>query len=285
LIAHQELSDCGPFKVACSLFMLLMTLRHYDSEDEHQLCMKCSRKNIMDMPRLRANCGFVEISRDNKLERIFFQIPAVCRFLTPQAKSSIILTSSEASNHQDKMLHFVCQVHGRYEEMRHLQGLTSSLLYRSYTLIRSPMEKLFFFNALLLNMLCICGFRYKNDSWLTLKSTENILIPDTWFWAILALGIVQLVLISIRLIGYYLDVGILEVRRKFNTDEFRHVLSDFYGGPHYYFLFCLFLVKDKIFVLLSTFFVSNILAISLCSVNPLSFLIFGYARPCVCSND
>ena len=275
MIARKELSECGPFKVACSLFMLLMTLRHYDLDDQHRLSMKCSKKGIMDISLLRANCGFVEISRDGILERIFFQIPAVCRFLTEQAKSSISITSAEATNHQDKMLHFVRQVHGRHEEMIHLQRLTRSFLYRSYTLVSPRIEKLFFINALLLNILCICGFRYKDDSWLTLQSVSNIFLPSSWFWGILGLAIVQLLMTIIRLVGYYFDLGILEVRRKFNTERYRYVLTEFYGGPHYYFLFCFFLIKDKNFIILSVFLVTNILAIGLCGINPLSFLMFG----------
>jgi hypothetical protein len=255
--------------------MLVMTLRHYDFDDEHQLSSKCSRRRIEDLPRLRANCGFVEICREGRLERIFFQIPALCRFLTREAKQSIVVTSAEANNHQDKMLYFVRQAQGRYEEMIHLQGLTDSFLYRSYTSISWRLEKCFFFNALLLNILFIGGFRYKDDKWVTLKSLSNVVLPDSWFWSILVLSVAQLVMTIIRIAGYYFDQGVLEVRRKFNTELYRYVLTDFYGGPRFYFLFCCFLLQDKTFVILLSFLLTNILAIGLCGMNPLSFLILG----------
>ena len=100
-------------QVACSLFMLLAMLRHYDVDGRHRLAARCSRAHIDDVARLRANVGLVEISRHGRLERIFFQIPAVCRFLTDQARAGILAVAAYSDNHQDKMNSFVGQVQVR----------------------------------------------------------------------------------------------------------------------------------------------------------------------------
>eukprot|EP00961_Rhodomonas_salina_P071614 961712-Rhodomonas_salina.3 len=44
--------------------------QYYDEDDQHGLAAKANRKHIKDFARLRANCGFIEISRDGKLERV-----------------------------------------------------------------------------------------------------------------------------------------------------------------------------------------------------------------------
>lgn len=76
-MASTQSQNAISVQVACSFFMLFMMLKYYDNTDE--MARKCNRKHIKDIARLRANCGFVEISRGGKLERVFFQIPSVCR--------------------------------------------------------------------------------------------------------------------------------------------------------------------------------------------------------------
>ena len=67
--------------MACSLFILLSILRHYDDADGRRgLAVRVSggshagKEGVRDWRRLRANCGFVEICRDGQLERVFFQV-------------------------------------------------------------------------------------------------------------------------------------------------------------------------------------------------------------------
>lgn len=73
--------------------------QYYDEDDQHGLAAKANRKHIKDFARLRANCGFIEISRDGKLERVFFQIPSVCRYLSKASKRNIVRKVNR-DNHQ-----------------------------------------------------------------------------------------------------------------------------------------------------------------------------------------
>jgi CRP-like cAMP-binding protein len=160
-VAHESIAEHEDFQVACALFMLVRMLQYFDEDKLSGLSSKCNKNYIYDMERLQANCGFIEISRDNRLERIFFQIPPVCRYLSPASKNAI-LRDVNRENHQDQLLDFVERAHVRYDEMVHLQDLHRSSLYQCFLMVSGHLDVTFFLNAVLINLLALFSYRYRD---------------------------------------------------------------------------------------------------------------------------
>ena len=133
--------------------------------------------NLRDVKRLRANCGFIEISRGGRLERCFFQIPSICRYLSDSSKANIMQKVSRGDNHQDKMLDFVFRGQVRYEEMLHMMQLNRTLWYKMLKRL-SNLGAFFFLNALAINVTSLLGFRYRDREFATLQSMDNIILPE-----------------------------------------------------------------------------------------------------------
>ncbi|KAJ1490986.1 hypothetical protein T484DRAFT_3262606 [Baffinella frigidus] len=233
-IADEDLSERGPFKVACSMYMLVMTLQYYQDDNASILGSGAGGqethsnkfqgvKNLKDLTRLRANCGFIEISRGGRLERCFFQIPSVCRYLSAMSKSNI-MRKVDRVNHQDQMLDFVFR--GQYTD-------------REFD---------------------------------TLLSMSNIILPEPYKTVLLVLSILQLLVCFVRIIGYYVETAILRVRRLVTRDEeWYRIATELYGGPQYYLLFLRLLVTDGYFLTLILYLASNVFALALQGENPLVF--------------
>ena len=218
MVAEESVSTNRDFEVACSLFMLFKMLQYFDDDKVSGLASKCNKNYIYDIERLEANCGFIEISRDNRLERIFFQIPAVCRFLSHSSKQAI-LRDVNRDNHQDQMLDFVKRAQVRYDEMVHLQDLHKSTLYQCFLMIASNLDMMFFMNACLVNLIALVVYRYKDQEFKTLETPTNIIVESPWDEIILVLAIFQLFFAVARIMGYYVESGILRVKRIFTQDD------------------------------------------------------------------
>ena len=277
MVADERISNNKDFRVACSLFMLVKMLQYFDDNKVSGLASKCRKQYIHDIERLEANCGFIEISRAARLERIFFQIPAVCRYLSKTSKTAI-LRELDADNHQDKMLQFVETAQLRYDEMCHLQELHKSAMYRAFLVVSPHLDVVFFLNAALINTIALLAYHYSDDKYATLEHPTNIVVDQPWDDIILALAICQLVLALSRVIGYYVELGILRVKRIFTQDdEYYKVATELYGGPRYYYLFTRILLSDGYFLLLCFFAGSTLVALGLRGVTRLSmFLIMTH---------
>jgi len=133
---------------------------------------------IKDINRLKGNCGFIEISRGGRLERVFFQIPSVCRYLTRHAKDNI-LAKVNRDNHQDQMGDFVERGQIRYEEMLHFQELHTSMLYSAFSRWSDKLDIVFFLNALAINIIILFAYKYYDNQYKTLLDMANIIIDTT----------------------------------------------------------------------------------------------------------
>lgn len=50
---------------------------------------------------------------------------------------------------------------------------------------------------------------------------------------------------AIRLVAYYIETGVLRVKRLFTRREaYYHILTELYGGPQYYWVFTKLLLTD-----------------------------------------
>ena len=272
-VAEEMISEHREFQVACSLFMLFKMLQYFDDNKVSGLASKCNKTHIFDIERLEANCGFIEISRDNRLERIFFQIPAVCRYLSRASKTAI-LREVNRDNHQDQMLDFVERAQVRYDEMLHLQALHKSVMYQSFLVISPHLDMIFFMNAVIVNCVALLAFRYKDGAFGTLQTPANIILDSPWDELILVLTIFQLFFAVARLMGYYVESGILRVKRIFaQDDDYYQVATELYGGPRYYYLFTRILVTDGYFLLLCFYVCSTLVALGLRSQTRLSMFL------------
>lgn len=109
---------------------------------------------------------------------MFFQIPAVCRYLTREAKE-VIMTTVNRDNHQDQMLDFVERGQICYEEMLHFQELHTSLLYRTFSRYSRNLEVVFFLNAIAINIVILFSYKYFDKQYKTLQTWDNVVIDPT----------------------------------------------------------------------------------------------------------
>jgi hypothetical protein len=253
--------------------MLFKMLQYFDDNKVSGLKSKCNKNYIYDIERLEANCGFIEISRENRLERIFFQIPAVCRFLSKASKDAM-MREMNADNHQDQMLEFVERAQVRFDEMKHLQDLHKSVMYQAFLVISPHLDAMFFLNAVLINGIALLAYHYKNSEFATLETPANIVIESPWDEIILTLAIFQLFFSVARIMGYYVEQGVLRVKRIFTQDDdYYEVATKLYGGPRYYYLFARILFTDFYFLLLCFFVLSTLVALALRAVTRLSMFL------------
>jgi len=197
----------------------------------------------------------------------------VCRFLSRASKTTI-LRDINRDNHQDQMLDFVERAQVRYDEMVHLQELHKSVMYQAFLRISPHLDMTFFLNAVAINIVALVAFRYKDAGFKTLETPANILLESPWDELILALAIVQLLLALARLVGYYVESGILRVKRIFTQDdEYYMVATQLYGGPRYYYLFTRILLTDGYFLLLCFYVGSTLVALGLRSLTRLSLFV------------
>ena len=69
--------------------------------------------------------GAIEISRDGVLEKAYFIVPPLCRYLTHETKQAILVGVNRA-NLQTMLTGFSESFDSLYEEMRHQRKLTES---------------------------------------------------------------------------------------------------------------------------------------------------------------
>jgi hypothetical protein len=160
--------------------------------------------------------GVIEISRKGLLEKAYFIVPAVCSYLTPKSKD-LLVHSVNRSNLQTQLTDFAEQLEPLYEEMLHQKKLTEKVLFNIFRLTAGFREKLFFFNACVINICILLFCAYECQGSFICGDNEDLItykIKPGGKEVILVLSILQCILAITRLGWYAAERGIPLVQSK-----------------------------------------------------------------------
>jgi hypothetical protein len=145
-------------EVAEYFYVTYITLVSYDPSGA--LRQKLTAEHIWDIVNLRRKVGVIEISRQGVgLEKAYFIIPEVCRYLTDQSRNNLQLSVNRA-NLQTQLTGFSEAFERLYEEMKHQKKLTENKVLNLFRTTLGWREKLFFYNALTINALYLLFYRH-----------------------------------------------------------------------------------------------------------------------------
>ena len=142
---------------------------------------------------LRKTVGAIEISRDGVLEKAYFIVPPLCRYLTHETKQAILVGVNRA-NLQTMLTGFSESFDSLYEEMRHQRKLTESKLLNFFRVTALWREKVFFYNAILINILLLLFYNYECNKTFICGDNEDLVnfrIKPGWRELVVVLSCVQ----------------------------------------------------------------------------------------------
>jgi hypothetical protein len=74
------------------------------------------------------NTGRIEVAWKTELQRVYFPIPPVCRFLTEKSRNSLVWEVNR-ENPNGKITDFISRSEGLVDEMEHLEKYSSNRLF------------------------------------------------------------------------------------------------------------------------------------------------------------
>jgi hypothetical protein len=210
----EEGPNADAEKVAQYYYITFITLASFDKTG--RLNRKCRPDYIWDLANLQQKVGVIEISRKGLLEKAYFIVPSVCTYLTPQSKD-LLVHSVNRANLQTQLTDFAEQLEPLYEEMLHQKKLTEKAVLNIFRLTSGFREKLFFFNACVININILVFYAYECNGSFICGDNEDLLIykiKPGGKEVILFLSILQCILAITRQWWYVAERGIPLVQSK-----------------------------------------------------------------------
>jgi len=200
--------------VAQQFYITYITLAEFDTSDRFRKGM--TRDKIWDIDSLRKTVGAIEISRSGVLEKAYFIVPSLCQYLTHVSKQQILLGVNRA-NLQTMLTGFSEAFDSLYEEMKHQHRLQESKLLNLFRVTSDAREKVFFYNAILINVLLLLFYNYECNKTFICGDNEDLLyyrIKPGWRELVVVLSCVQCLLAITRQWWYVVERGIPIINRK-----------------------------------------------------------------------
>ena len=209
--AARELSEearRGAQEVAQQFYITYITLTSFDTTGRFQEGL--TREKIWDIDSLRRTVGAIEISRSGVVEKAYFIVPTLCQYLTEASKQRILLEVNRA-NLQTMLTDFSASFDALYDEMRHQQKLTTSKVLNFFRVTLAWREKVFFYNAILINLLLLLFYNYECNKTFICGDNENLdyfRIKPGWSELVVVLACVQCLFAITRQWWYVIERGI-----------------------------------------------------------------------------
>ena len=205
---------CEAQAVAQQFYITYITLAEFDTTNRFRQGM--TRDKIWDIDSLRKTVGAIEISRSGILEKAYFIVPSLCQYLTNASKQQILLGVNRA-NLQTMLTGFSESFDSLYEEMKHQQRLQEHRVLNLFRMTGDLREKIFFYNAILINLLLLLFYNYECNKTFICGDNEDLLyyrIKPGWSELVVVLSCVQCLLAITRQWWYVVERGIPMINRK-----------------------------------------------------------------------
>lgn len=191
-------------------YFLMGTLMDYDREGG---TIQDMVRNSRGYDTFVRGTGRIEIVRNNRLERVFFKVPSVCRKLPPESKKNL-LWDIKRDNQQDKIEDFFNRSDFLMQEMEHGDRLMQGQTFKVVKQYEAKIKDLSFFLAILINFLIICWYAAPTDP----DELDDIIqlpdVPALIHTVIAMLGLVHIVCSVLTLYIFLRFNGELILRRK-----------------------------------------------------------------------
>jgi hypothetical protein len=211
-------------KVAQQFYITYITLAGFDSTGRFAQGM--TRDKIWDIDSLLKTVGAIEISRGGVVEKAYFVIPSLCQYLTRASKQQILMGVNRA-NLQTMLKGFVEAFDALFEEMKHQQQLTERTVggVRVLNLFRVTLEwreKVFFYNAILINVLLLLFYNYECNQTFICGDNETLdhyRIKPGWRELVVLLACVQCLFAITRQWWYVVERGIPMIQARIEANH------------------------------------------------------------------
>ena len=149
------------------------------------------------------------------LEKASFVVPRVCFYLTPALKEGVIAGVNRA-NLQTQLAGLVEHFEGLYDEMRHQQRLTDSLLLNVFRTTLIWRERVFFWLGIAINVCMLLFYSYECNGTFVCGDNESLVrfrLRPGWKELVTVLTGIQSFFALTRLWWYVVETGIPRVNR------------------------------------------------------------------------
>ncbi len=175
-------------------YALLVTLRDFEQDNRifPQVTMIETVAGFEHMERL---VGRIEILRHERLERVYFPIPDICKSIAERDKRHI-LWSVERSTQQQKIESFFKLSNHVISELKHLEEVRKDPVFAVLNQRQSMLQSASFFLALLINLVIVLGYhapRENADASLRISAFTSLFL--------FLMGLVQVVFAGLMLVG------------------------------------------------------------------------------------
>lgn len=140
-------------------FFLLKILNEFDRKGRIARILE----NISSDNVFTKDIGKIEIVRNHKLERIYFRIPAVCKYLTDSSKEHLI-RNVKRTNQQEKIEDFFVIGEKLIQEMEHRETLSKTKHLSWISNYEGVAKNIPFVLSLLINLIIICSYYTDEDN-------------------------------------------------------------------------------------------------------------------------
>uniref|UniRef100_A0A7S0QJ39 Ion transport domain-containing protein n=1 Tax=Cryptomonas curvata TaxID=233186 RepID=A0A7S0QJ39_9CRYP len=199
--------------IALLYYIVYSSLAAYDKSG--QFNAKLNSDWLWDFESLRGKIGVIEISRGGALEKACFVVPRVCRYLTRAMKESVIAGVNRA-NLQTQLAGLVEHLEPLYEEMRHQQRLTDSLVLNVFRTTLIWRERIFFCLGIAINVCMLLFYSYECNGTFICGDNEKLIrfrLKPGWRELVKVLTAIQSFFALTRLWWYIVEIGIPRVNR------------------------------------------------------------------------
>jgi len=208
-------------QVAQQFYISYITLSTFDTTGKFQAGM--TRLKIWDLEALHNTVGVVEVSRAGVLEKAYFIVPSLCEYLTEASKRRI-LTSVNRANLQTMLTDFSESFDSLFEEMKHQAKLQENTFLNFFRLTLDWREKVFFYNAILINLLLLLFYNYECNKTFICGDNEDLIhyrIKPGWRELVVVLSCVQCLFAMTRQWWYVIELGIPMINAKIVSNSKR----------------------------------------------------------------
>eukprot|EP00960_Hanusia_phi_P010731 315333-Hanusia_phi.AAC.3 len=206
--------------IAQHYYITYITLAEFDKSNT--LHERCTEERIWDIENLRRKVGVIEISRKGVLEKAYFIIPEICKYLTEASKKRFVY-SVRRTNLQAQLTGFTESMEMFYEEMKYQRVLNQKPLLRFFRLSDHVREQAFFLNACFINLIMLFFYAYECNGTFTCGDNEDLRtyrVRPVAKEILIALAVIQFLLAITRQWWYVVERGIPRIKQLIQRHRF-----------------------------------------------------------------
>lgn len=227
-VEDRHLNDINAVTIQTGFryYVLLRTIADFESEPNAAL-EKLFDTSIPAIVHYEKGTGCLEIAKDRKndvpdLLRIYFQMPVICNRITQDMKNAI-LWGVDRRDDVTRLRDFFSRVDDLYLDMKYQQWLNRNTVTVLIRKIGTFADYIYLFNVILMNVLLLVFFRWRDElqsdamaTWnelqhVQLNGAEKSVLQN-------ALPTIQLILEGVMLVNYTISKVPDFVRKRFKTE-------------------------------------------------------------------